>query len=46
MTESDYLAAMIRIDELWGAEIGSPDGAELEQLVALVEAYEAEHYPI
>jgi HTH-type transcriptional regulator/antitoxin HigA len=46
MTESEYTAAIARIDVLWGAEIGSPAGTELEVLVALVAAYENEHYPI
>lgn len=45
-TEHDYEAAMERIDELWGAPIGSQDGDELEVLATLVEAYEAKHYPI
>lgn len=45
-TEHDYEAAMERIDELWGAPVGSQDGDELEVLATLVEAYEAKHYPI
>lgn len=45
-TEQDYESAMARIDELWGADIGSANGDELEVLVTLVEAYEARHYPI
>lgn len=45
-TEKDYQAAMERIDELWGAPIGSTEGDELEVLATLVEAYEAKHYPI
>jgi HTH-type transcriptional regulator/antitoxin HigA len=45
-TEDDYTAAMVRIDELWGAEIGSPAGDELEVLALLVGKYEDERYPM
>lgn len=45
-TKLDYESAMARIDELWGAPVCSQDGGELEVLATLVEAYEAEHYPI
>lgn len=45
-TEADYAAAMARIDDLWGAEIGSPAGDELEVLAVLVGKYEDEHYPL
>lgn len=34
------------IDDLMGAAPGTPAGDELEALVALVEAYEAAHWPI
>ncbi|MNZ14590.1 Antitoxin HigA [compost metagenome] len=45
-TEDDYTAAMARIDELWGAEIGTPDGDELEVLALLIGKYEDERYPM
>lgn len=45
-TEADYAAAMARVDELWGAEIGSADGDELEVLALLIGKYEDEHYPM
>lgn len=45
-TEDDYAAAMARIDELWGAETGSPAGDELEVLAVLIGKYEDEHYPM
>lgn len=45
-TEQDYDLAMDRIDELWGSEIGSVERDEFEILATLVEAYEAQHYPI
>lgn len=44
--EADYKQALGRVEELWGAEPGSAAGDELDILVALIEAYEREHYPI
>ena len=45
-TESDYKAALTRIDELMGVEIGSPEGGELDVLADLVELYESKHEPM
>ena len=45
-TETDYDSALSRIYTIMDAEPGSPDDAELERLVGLVELYEARHYPI
>lgn len=45
-TEGDYDAALVEIDRLMGSPLGSRDGDNLEVLVTLVEAYEAEHWPI
>ena len=45
-TESDYAAALARVDELMGAEVGSPEGEELDILVDLVELYESRHEPM
>jgi HTH-type transcriptional regulator/antitoxin HigA len=45
-TESDYAAALRRIEAVWGAAPGTPEGDELEILVTLAEAYERRHYPI
>lgn len=45
-SEQDYAASMARIDELWGAEVGSPEGDELEVLTLLVNKYEEDHYPL
>ena len=45
-TEKDYQRTLERIETLWDAKRGSSAGDELEILVALVEAYEAEHHPI
>ena len=45
-TEKDYEAALARIDELMDAELGSPEGDELDVLVDLVELYESKHEPM
>ena len=45
-TESDYKAALTRIDELMDVELGSPEGGELDVLVDLVELYESKHEPM
>ena len=45
-TESDYVAALARVDELMDAELGSPEGEELDILVDLVELYESKHEPM
>src|SRR5689334_2630234 len=45
-SEVDYEAALGRIESLWGASSGTPEGDELDVLATLVEAYEREHYPI
>lgn len=42
-SDRELTAALQRIDRLWDAEIGSPDGDELEQLVSAVERYEARY---
>ena len=45
-TEADYEDALKEIEQLWGANYGSPEGDKLDVLVTLVEAYEEVHYPI
>lgn len=45
-TDEDHDRALARIDALWGAEPGTPEGDELEVLVTLSVAYEEEHHPI
>ena len=45
-TEADYEKALKRIDQIFDAEPGTPEADELELLVALVELYENEHFPI
>ncbi|ACM19496.1 helix-turn-helix transcriptional regulator, XRE family, DUF955-containing [Geotalea daltonii FRC-32] len=44
--ENDYAIALARIDELIDADLGTPDGDELELLVTLVELYENKAHPI
>ena len=41
-----YKQAMARVDELWGARVGSAEGDELEVLALLIERYEAQHEPL
>ena len=45
-SQEDLTAAFARVEQLWGAEIGSPAGDELEILALLIEKYEDEHYPM
>src|SRR5713101_4493881 len=45
-TKADYRATLKEVERLWDAEPGTPDGDRVEVLVTLIEAYEAEHYPI
>ena len=45
-TEADYEAALARIEQLWDAALGSPEGDELDILVDLVELYELKYVPM
>ena len=45
-TEKDYRQALSEIERLWGARLGTPKGDRLDILATLIEAYEAEHYPM
>ena len=45
-TEADYQAALGRIEQLWDAPDGTPEGDELDALVDLVERYEDKHEPM
>jgi HTH-type transcriptional regulator / antitoxin HigA len=38
-TEADYTAALARIDALMDAELGTPEGEELDVLTDLIELY-------
>ncbi len=43
-TNDDHKQALARIDSLMNAAPGTEEGAELDVLVTLVEAYENEHF--
>ena len=45
-TKKDYELAMTRLETLFDAKKGSPEGDELEILTLLVERYEEGHFPI
>ena len=44
--EIEYQNALKRIEDLFDAEQGTPEAVELASLVAAVETYEKENYPI
>jgi HTH-type transcriptional regulator / antitoxin HigA len=45
-SDADYEAALKEVERLWGAKLGSRDGDRLDVLATLIDAYEAEHFPI
>jgi HTH-type transcriptional regulator / antitoxin HigA len=45
-TETDYKAALTRIDDLWDAESNTKKGDELSILAILVENYESEKFKV
>jgi HTH-type transcriptional regulator / antitoxin HigA len=45
-TKKDYQAALDRLDKIFDARPGTPQGDELEVLSILMEKYEQEHHPI
>ena len=45
-TKRDYEAALKEVERLWGAKLGTRDGDRLDVLATLLDAYEAEHYPM
>jgi len=45
-TKRDYQAAMVRLEVIFDARPGTPEGDELEVLGILIDRYEMEHYPI
>jgi HTH-type transcriptional regulator/antitoxin HigA len=45
-TEAEYEAALVEIDRLFDAAPNTSEGARLEVLAILVEAYEEQHYSI
>ncbi len=45
-TQADYETALVEVERLWGARSGTPDGDRLDILATLIDAYEAQHYPM
>ena len=45
-TKADYEKARVEVEHRWGAKSGTPKGDRLDVLATLVDAYEAEHYPM
>src|SRR5512135_76651 len=45
-TQVDYRRALAEVERLWGAKSGTPAGDRLDVLATLIDAYEAEHFPI
>lgn len=45
-TKADYDDALSEVERLWGAKSGTRGGDRLDVLATLIDAYEAEHYPM
>ena len=45
-TKADYRAALKEVERLWDADPGTPEGDIVDVLTTLIEAYEADHFPI
>ena len=45
-TKRDYYAALKEVERLWGAKMRTRAGDQLDVLATLINAYEAEHYPM
>jgi HTH-type transcriptional regulator/antitoxin HigA len=45
-TKADYEKSLAEVERLWGAKSGTPKGDRLDVLATLIDAYEAEHYPM
>ena len=45
-TEKDYQAAMARLETIFDAKLGTPEGDELEVLGVLIDNYERTNFPI
>lgn len=45
-SETDYEQALAEVERLWGSATGTSDGDRLDVLATLIDAYEAEHYPM
>ena len=45
-TAKDYEYALTEVERRWGAKTGTPAGDRLDVLATLIDAYEAEHFPM
>lgn len=45
-TDAEYEAALAEVARLWGAKLGTPNGDRLDSVATLIDAYEAERFPI
>jgi HTH-type transcriptional regulator / antitoxin HigA len=45
-TEEEYNIALNRLEVIFDAQVGTPEGDELELLSLLIDSYEKIHYPI
>jgi HTH-type transcriptional regulator/antitoxin HigA len=45
-TDDDHRRALAEIEQLWGADVGTPEGDKLDMLVTLLEAYEERRWPV
>jgi antitoxin component HigA of HigAB toxin-antitoxin module len=45
-TDEDHRAALVEIEKLWDAPVGTPEGDKLDVLVTLVETYEERRWPL
>src|SRR5256886_10498817 len=45
-TKRDYEVALKKVERLWGAKDGTREGDRLDVLATLIDAYEAQHYPM
>jgi HTH-type transcriptional regulator/antitoxin HigA len=45
-TKKDYNNTIRRMEILWGAKSGTPEGDELDVLATLADKYESENFPI
>lgn len=41
-----YVEALARVEQLFDAKVGTPQGSELESLLCMVETYEKREFPI
>src|SRR5579864_8130726 len=45
-SKTDYKWALAEVERLWGARRGTQEGDRLDVLATLIDAYEADHYPM